>query len=81
MLPPPAWVLRLEVPKPTPYPFEAVFGNVEQVTSDALKRFSQLRDEVAGAIAKSAADAGIMVCRVKIIEWINHTNLNLFAGY
>ena len=62
MLPPPAWVLKLEAPKPTPFPFESVFGQVDQVTLDALKRFSQLRDEVAGALAKSAADAGIMVC-------------------
>lgn len=60
--PPPVWVLKLDCPKPTPYPFETVFGQVEQVTSDALRRFSNLRDEVAGALAKSSADAGIMAC-------------------
>jgi hypothetical protein len=61
MLPTPGYVLKLEVPKPTPFPFETVFGSVDHLTSEGLKRISHLRDEVAGAIAKSSADASIMV--------------------
>eukprot|EP00026_Physarum_polycephalum_P009397 Phypoly_transcript_09520.p1 GENE.Phypoly_transcript_09520~~Phypoly_transcript_09520.p1 ORF type:complete len:375 (+),score=44.07 Phypoly_transcript_09520:156-1280(+) len=79
MLLPPAWVLKLDVPKPTPYPFESVFGSVDQVTLDALKRFSSLRDEVAGALAKSAADAGIMAIEryLPSLRGLMHTVENL----
>lgn len=60
-IPPPTWILKLEVPKPTPIPFESVFGQVEQITLDVLKGISVLRGEVVGAINHSSSESAIMV--------------------
>jgi len=55
----PTWVLKIDVPQPSPLSFEYAFKQVEQQTTDELKRVSFLRDEVMGTIAKASADAGI----------------------
>lgn len=58
----PAWVLKLGVPQPSPLSFEYAFKQVEQQTTDELKRVSYLRDEVVSTISKSSAETAIKVC-------------------